>query len=209
MSRSPVHDRIVVGVDGSDASCAALRWAAAEAVARGAELVAVYAWERSDAYLAPYAPQPAGHDPTRDRARAREVLRASVRKALGPRPEVEVGLVLVEGRPGPVLLAQAQHALLLTLGHRVPASRLLPALGPVTRDCVRRSPCPVVTVPIDAGPSPGAETGDGPAVLAERAAWPLSARPSSSDAGSGGAPAAVIPPANTPPPQREKWETRS
>ena len=41
---------IVVGVDGSDGSLQALRWAIDEARLRGARLVAVHAW------LAPYAP---------------------------------------------------------------------------------------------------------------------------------------------------------
>lgn len=207
MSGSPTHDRIVVGVDGSESSCAALRWAAAEAVTRRAELVAVHAWEPSGAFLAPYAPRPVGHTPAEERARAGEVLRASVRQALGPRPEVGVRLVLVEGRASPVLLAQAQHALLLALGHRVPASRLLPALGPVARDCVRQSPCPVVTVPAATGPAPA--TGDGPAVPPGRAAWPLSVRNAPSDAGNEGAPAAVVPPGNAVRVQRQTRETPS
>ncbi|WP_374118035.1 universal stress protein [Streptomyces sp. RKAG337] len=184
MSRSPVHDRIVVGVDGSDSSYTVLRWAAAEAVTRRAELVAVHAWEPSGAHLAPYAPRPVGHTPAEERARAGEVLRASVRQALGPRPEVGVTLVLVEGRASPVLLAQAQHALLLALGHHVRASRLLPGLGPVARDCVCQSPCPVVTVPAGTGPAPA--TGDGPAGPPGRAAWPLSGQHAPSDAGGAG-----------------------
>lgn len=180
MSGSPFHGRIVVGVDGSESSYAALRWAAAEAVARRAELVAVHAWEPRDAHLAPYAPRPVGHTPAEERARAGEVLRASVRQALGPLPGVGVRLVLVEGRASPVLLAQARHALLLALGHRVPASRLLSALGPVARDCVRQSPCPVVTVPTGTGAAPA--IGDGRAVPPGRAAWPLSEQLASSDA---------------------------
>ena len=37
--------RIVVGVDGSPPSDAALRWSLAEAEARGGEVVAVFAWQ--------------------------------------------------------------------------------------------------------------------------------------------------------------------
>ncbi|NEA60773.1 universal stress protein [Streptomyces sp. SID13666] len=208
MSGSPIHNRIVVGVDGSESSRAALRWAAAEAVTRRAELVAVHAWEPSGAFLAPYAPRPVGHTPAEERARAGDVLRASVRQALGPRPGVGVRLVLVEGRASPALLAQAQHALLLALGHRVPASRLLPALGPVPRDCVRHSPCPVVTVPAATGrPAPAAE--DGPAGPPGRAAWPLSARNAPSEAGDEGAPPAVVLPGSAARVQRETRETPS
>ena len=47
--------RIVVGVDESPASLAALRWAAREAGLRAARLQVVQAWERARWRVAPYA----------------------------------------------------------------------------------------------------------------------------------------------------------
>ncbi|MEU3459328.1 universal stress protein [Streptomyces sp. NPDC006733] len=151
LNRPAARDRIVVGVDGSDSSCAALRWAAAEAATRRADLVVVHVWEPSGAHHAPYAPNPGVRSRTEDRSRAQDRLRTAVRRALGPRPAVAVRLVLTEGRPSPVLLAHAQRAVLLILGHHPSSSPLRPALGPVARDCVRRAPCPVVTVPCGSG----------------------------------------------------------
>jgi nucleotide-binding universal stress UspA family protein len=43
--REAVNRRYVVGVDGSEGSRAALRWAAAEAARHGAELEVVHAWQ--------------------------------------------------------------------------------------------------------------------------------------------------------------------
>lgn len=73
-----------------------------------------------------------------------------------------------------------------------PQSRLLPALGPVARDCVRQSPCPVVTVPIGTGQRPGTGIGDEPPVLPGRAAWPLSVQNARSEADREGVSAAVL-----------------
>ncbi|MHC5909315.1 universal stress protein, partial [Streptomyces sp. S6] len=46
---------IVVGVDGSEESLAALRWAAGQARLLNARVVAVHAWEPAGHRLAPYA----------------------------------------------------------------------------------------------------------------------------------------------------------
>jgi nucleotide-binding universal stress UspA family protein len=48
--------RVIVGVDGSDGSRHALRWAAAEARQWGVPLVAVWAWEFSPLIVATEAP---------------------------------------------------------------------------------------------------------------------------------------------------------
>ncbi|MFF0523352.1 universal stress protein [Actinomadura nitritigenes] len=53
MTHLPETDRIVVGVDGSAASLAALLRAADEAELRHVELVAVRAWRASREWLAP------------------------------------------------------------------------------------------------------------------------------------------------------------
>ena len=50
--------RIVVGVDRTGASVAAMTWAAREAALRGTVLHAVHAWQPPDRERAPYAPGP-------------------------------------------------------------------------------------------------------------------------------------------------------
>ncbi|MFJ9566131.1 universal stress protein [Streptomyces fuscichromogenes] len=138
---------IVVGVDGSQASLAALRWAAAQARSTHLEVVAVHAWERAGAGFAPYAPAPVRPTTAEQRAEAAHVLAGAVRTVFGPDPGGAVRQVVREGPPARVLLEQARGALLLALGHGIGVQRDLPALGAVGRACVRAATVPVVTVP--------------------------------------------------------------
>ncbi|MEV5845365.1 universal stress protein [Streptomyces sp. NPDC051985] len=138
---------IVVGVDGSQASLAALRWAAAQARSTHVEVVAVHAWERAGAGFAPYAPAPVLPTTAEQRAEAALVLAGAVRTVFGPDPGGAVRQVVLEGPPARVLLEQASGALLLALGRGIGVQRDLPALGAVGRACVRAAAVPVVTVP--------------------------------------------------------------
>ncbi|MFJ8632389.1 universal stress protein [Streptomyces sp. NPDC093568] len=140
-------DGIVVGVDGSEASVAALRWAAEQARALGTPVVAVHAWEPATAGFAPYAPASARPTVAEQRERAAEVLASAVRAAFGPRVGPDLRAVVVEGPPAQVLLRYARGALLLALGRRAHGRWELPAVGTVGRECLRSATVPVVTVP--------------------------------------------------------------
>ena len=139
---------IVVGVDGSEPSMAALRWAAEQATLLHTDLVVVHAWEPVANGHAPYAPTPAGPTPTQERERAAQILAATVREALGPRTGDGVRRIVVEGPPAHVLLQQARGALLLALGRKAHGTFGLPSVGPVGRECLRHASVPVVTVPV-------------------------------------------------------------
>ncbi|MFE7172920.1 universal stress protein [Streptomyces sp. NPDC057616] len=140
---------IVVGVDGSAASRAALRWAVDQAHALDVELVAVHAWEPATGF-APYAPVSTRPTVAEQRERAAEVLAATVRAVFGPRPAAGTHAVLAEGPPAHVLLEQARGALLLAVG-RGPGVQGEPrAVGAVGRECLRHSTVPVVVVPAPA-----------------------------------------------------------
>ncbi|WP_405995286.1 universal stress protein [Streptomyces sp. NBC_00986] len=139
---------IVVGVDGSEASKAALRWAAEQATVRHTDLVAVHAWEPAASGHAPYAPVPAGPTVAQEHEQAAQVLAATVREALGPRTGDAVLRVVVEGPPARVLLQQARGALLLALGRKAHGNFGMPSVGPVGRECLRHATVPVVTVPV-------------------------------------------------------------
>ncbi|MEU9025813.1 universal stress protein [Actinomadura sp. NPDC048394] len=147
MTHLPETDRIVVGVDGSAASLAALLWAADEAELRHAELVAVRAWRASREWLAPYAVAAARPSPGQERERARSGLAADVRRTLGPAPRVPVRQELVRGEGARALISRAAGARLLVLGGRPdgPSPDVPP--GPVASACLRHPPCPVVLVP--------------------------------------------------------------
>ncbi|MCI3278227.1 universal stress protein [Streptomyces cylindrosporus] len=152
---------IVVGVDGSKASRAALRWAVEQAHVLDTQVVAVHAWEPAAAF-APYAPVSERPTTAEQRERAAELLATTVRAAFGARVDPRVRALLVEGPPVRVLLQRARGALLLALGRAPHSQWELPAVGPVGRECLRRSAVPVVMVPAsDPGEVPS-ETAQAP-----------------------------------------------
>ncbi|MFF1278857.1 universal stress protein [Streptomyces marokkonensis] len=138
---------IVVGVDGSEASAAALRWAAEQAAALRAEVVAVHAWEATAPHIAPYAPVSVRPTPAQERDAAARLLTETLRRAFGPRTDGSVRAELVEGQAVRVLLNRARGALMLAVGRTVHGQGDVPDVGPVGRECLRHASVPVVAVP--------------------------------------------------------------
>jgi len=143
---------IVVGVDGSDTSHAALRWAAEEARLRHAPIVAVYAWSF-------IPPQPIGDPgmlavPAGDLAgqlgaesgAAGEVLADAVATAFADEPGVEIEQKLVEGDAGDALVAESRSAELVVVGSHGRSGLKAALLGSVSRHVVSHAACPVVVV---------------------------------------------------------------
>lgn len=149
---------VVVGVDGSAGSLAALRWSAPQARLLRVPLIVVHAWEPAAGRRAPYAPAATCRTPEEERARADDLLHAAVTAVLGPCPPTGLRTVLAEGRTVAVLLRHSRDAALLVLGRRALAGDTFRDLGrrdlgPVGRDCVRAAGCPVVSVPESAAPA--------------------------------------------------------
>lgn len=144
-------DGIVVGVDESDNSKAALRWAIDEARLRNVPVVAVHAWE---APIVPpmmdVGPVPAG--PMLDlpevleevRKAAEELVARVVAEVAGDAPGVEVRPLAVEGRPASALVETAQGAELLVVGSRGRGGFKELVLGSVSHQVASHAPCPVV-----------------------------------------------------------------
>jgi nucleotide-binding universal stress UspA family protein len=136
---------VVVGVDGSSESDAALRFAIGEARLRAARLRIVCAWEPStSAYTGEaFAATPDAF--LESERHAEELLRAAL--AHVPAGEVEAEAVAEEGSPSSVLLEQSAGADLLVVGSRGrgAAKRLL--LGSVGHDLAHHTRCPLVIVP--------------------------------------------------------------
>jgi len=147
--------RIVVGVDGSPASVAALRWAADLARSRDAEMVAVRAWHVGDAGLAPYAPVRRRLTQEGELRRAETDLTGAMRTALGPAPGVKVQAVLACGPPARVIIDQCADAELLVLGGHHADSPLRQTVGAIAATCLRQARCPVVMVKPELGRDPG------------------------------------------------------
>jgi nucleotide-binding universal stress UspA family protein len=136
--------RIVVGVHGSPASLAALRWAGREAGLRDTKVHVVRAWEHDAKRVAPYAVRASLLAWEEDRLMAGAQVEEAVRATLGPSCPVEVGVEVADGLAARVLLDRAAGAELLVLGSGGGAAP--GGIGPVARACLRSAPCPVVVV---------------------------------------------------------------
>ena len=133
---------IVVGVDGSKSSKAALAWALRQAELTEAPLKVVTCWEYpvSFGWVPPY---PVEYQPDADaRAMLDEVVDAAVKGHTG----VEVERIVVEGLPAHVLLETAKGAALLVVGTRGHGGFTGLLLGSVSEHLVAHAPCDVVVV---------------------------------------------------------------
>jgi nucleotide-binding universal stress UspA family protein len=138
-----VHGRIVVGVDGSDESKDALRWAFHQAEVTGASLEAVTTWHIPNAAYGAPVPMATGYDFAPG---SRMMLDKTVREVLGEHPTVKVSTVVEEGHAALMLLEAAIGADLLVLGSRGHGAFAGMLLGSVSEHCVAHAPCPVVVV---------------------------------------------------------------
>jgi len=145
MTTDPGVRRIVVGVDGSSESVAALRWACREANLRGAEVHAVLALESACHQVASYA-VPVPRRTGGSWGAARDVLRRSVNEAASLYPGVTVRTQITEGLAARVLLDHAREADMLVLGRTTHDPDPYRGAGPVIRVCLRAAPCPVVII---------------------------------------------------------------
>jgi nucleotide-binding universal stress UspA family protein len=144
-----VQNPIVVGVDGSAASVAALRWAITRAKAEHTTVTAVEV--RPPSRLLPgaaYAVQPYGSAPPAERLHTRlhDTVVATVAMVADP---PEIAELRLQGDPGVELTrAATEHGGMLVLGYH-PHSRVTEfLLGRVTGECLRHSRLPVVLVPV-------------------------------------------------------------
>lgn len=141
---------IVVGVDGSEHSWHALRWAIDRATRTGGRVRAVHAWQVPNA---PYGP-PVGDEPGVDALErdARTALDAELRAVVTEFDEVDIDGVVVRGRASDVLIEEGRLADLLVVGQRGHGGFAGLLLGSAADQVVRHTPCPIVVVPHD-GPS--------------------------------------------------------
>jgi nucleotide-binding universal stress UspA family protein len=143
---------IMVGVDGSAASEAALRWAVERATAEHRTVTAVEV--RAPVRLMPgtsYAPAPYGLTPPPERAHStlHDTVTA-VRRTVRDAPEITE--LQPRGEAGTELAHLARNATMLVLGH-TPHGRTTEFLfGRVTAECLHHAGVPVVLVPANTRP---------------------------------------------------------
>jgi len=145
--RTPV---IVVGVDSSPQSNAALQWALEESARRGARVEAVLTYYHEPVFvpatsmgLHPYGERPQRHP-------AQE-LHANVQLARAAVPDApDVAEVVEVGDAADHLIEASRHAELLVIGTRGHGRLAAAVLGGVAAKCLRLAECPVVVIPPNA-----------------------------------------------------------
>lgn len=136
---------VVVGVDGSTMSFAALRWAAGEAAVRGVPLRVVHSWGGLDPL---YSDVLLSSEQAVLRL-ARELLDEAVKLGLDGAPDVEIHPVVAAEGPAVALLRESSHAQLLVVGGRGGGGFADLALGSVSHQCVLHAACSVAVVRSD------------------------------------------------------------
>jgi nucleotide-binding universal stress UspA family protein len=158
MSEQPEQGRrIVVGVDGSPSSKAALAWAVAQAELTGATVEAVIAWHYPVMVGGvPFAP--IGVLDTADYGEfAAKVLNEAVWETVEPEGPVKVSVTVLEGNTVQVLLDACEGADLLVVGSRGHGGFTEALLGSVSQACVHHARCPVVIIRAPRVHSPAGE----------------------------------------------------
>jgi nucleotide-binding universal stress UspA family protein len=137
--------RIVVGVDGSPSSLAALRWALRQARLTGGRVDAIIAWNFPVVPGAGWVPASVGDD-IDFRQLAEKTLNDAVDGVVGATGagDVPVQRLVVAGAAAEVLLSAAKGAALLVVGSRGHGGFADALLGSVSQHCVRHARCPVM-----------------------------------------------------------------
>ncbi|WP_328543249.1 MULTISPECIES: universal stress protein [unclassified Streptomyces] len=130
---------LVVGIDGSESSKAALGLALEEAALRGAELHAISVWQ---------PPVLLPHDEESAQQAQRRMLSEATAGWSQKYPDVVLRHEVLAGHPVEELAGAAEHALALVLGRRGRGGYTGMRLGSVVHGLLHRAHCPVITVPV-------------------------------------------------------------
>jgi nucleotide-binding universal stress UspA family protein len=134
--------KLVVGVDGSASSLAALHWAAHQSELTGSVVEVVTAWEWPMTYGSPFV-LTGDYNPVTE---AQRVLDDALANARVDHPKVDFRAVVVEGHPALKLVEASQGADLLIVGSRGHGEFTGMLLGSVSEHCVTNAACPVLVI---------------------------------------------------------------
>jgi nucleotide-binding universal stress UspA family protein len=134
---------VIVGVDGSEPSHAAVRWAAREAALRRAELVVMHAfdWRVVGSRL-----QVGGGYADAVREAAEEVVRGAVAQARAAAPGVSISDEMIVGRAAPTLVDRSTEDTLTVVGNRGRGGFASLLLGSVSQEVATHAVGPVAIV---------------------------------------------------------------
>jgi nucleotide-binding universal stress UspA family protein len=152
---------IVVGVDESPGTDAALQWAVAEARAWALplRLVYCYQWQYSASTLPSFEDAPEGPDSDVELAlrMVDDTMGKLVARARELDDSIEITSAAIDGNPADVLVDESQRASQLVLGTRHHNGLGAAVLGSVANETVGRTACPTVVV----RGTPGSQEGAG------------------------------------------------
>lgn len=134
--------RIVVGVDGSESSKAALRWAAKLSPSIGGTIEAVVAWE----YPMMLGWEGGIPDWWRPDDDAKKILEETLEEVFGKTPPKGLVGSVRQGHPTTILLDASKGAQMLIVGSRGHGGFVGLLLGSVSSACAEHATCPVLVV---------------------------------------------------------------
>ncbi|GAA2539927.1 MULTISPECIES: universal stress protein [Streptomyces] len=149
MESSEPVPRLVVGVDGSPSSHAALRWAEHHARMIGGVVEAIHVWDTPSArgWSGPAI------DPDFDLQQAKERFAEELHAVFADEHPARLREHLVEGDPSEALIQASEGAELLVVGRRGRGAFARAMLGSVSQRCAQHAACPVVVVGQRADPA--------------------------------------------------------
>ena len=131
--------KVIVGVNGSADSDAALRWSLREAEAHGGEVIAVLAWQM------PFISNPAAFERAELEEAGKKFLIDRV-AAIAPSPQVPLIPLVAEGDPAEALVVAAEDADMLVVGSRDRSPIVGAVLGAVSLRVAAGAHCPVTFI---------------------------------------------------------------
>lgn len=134
--------RIVVGVDGSPSSKAALAWAAEQARITGSRLIVVSTWHFPLNY-GWMPPWPEDLDLAGD---SKTLLEGAIAEVIGSDSETEIATEVIEGHPATVLTELSKTASLVVVGSRGHSEFAGMLLGSVSEFLTAHAHCPVAVI---------------------------------------------------------------
>jgi nucleotide-binding universal stress UspA family protein len=153
------HQRIIVGIDGSEYSPAALQLAGRMASALNApvEVITCLGW--SDFYLPSRLPPGNLEAPEQLEAVARRLVDQAIERAYGMERPDKLSVTIKKGAPAKVLVEESRDAQLLVVGRRGHGGLLGQFIGSVSAACSAHAHCPVLVVGDEPEPEEPQATG--------------------------------------------------
>lgn len=133
--------KIVVGVDGSEPSKAALRWALRQAELTGGWVSAVISWDAPPIYG--WEAAPSREDLNSDSA---HILGEVIAEVTSGHSDISIEREIVNGHPAKALLSSAEGAEGLVLGNRGRGGFTKALLGSVTAYVTHHATCPITVI---------------------------------------------------------------